>query len=238
MNSVQLSTDLCSRSAAEAYQTSGRVFLPRFFSRTTAVRLEREALAIRHWGVSIAPTGIDRDYIDSARAQNLTPTDYRNLCDLAYSQNGQGMAHFYESISLDDERFDGTSLQEAREFLRSQSMIGFLRPLFGDLDITVTSLVLTRYRTGHFYSSHHDAIDGESHIASFVISLTRNWRLEWGGLLRFPKRNLEVTTTFVPRFDSISIFQASQTHSVSAVSPGAQTPRISIAGVVKLVERG
>ena len=64
-----------------------------------------------------------------------------------------------------------------------------------------------------------------------MINLSRDWLPDWGGLLQFlDPAERRVVDTFVPLWNSLSLFRVPQPHVVSLVAPWAGSPRYSITG--------
>jgi Rps23 Pro-64 3,4-dihydroxylase Tpa1-like proline 4-hydroxylase len=63
-----------------------------------------------------------------------------------------------------------------------------------------------------------------------VINLGHDWQADWGGLLQFFDESGQVTESFVPRYNTLSLFRVPQLHAVSLVAPWAERPRFGITG--------
>ena len=116
------------------------------------------------------------------------------------------------------------------DFLNSEEFIAFARWLVNDPKITHVSAQATRYRPGHFLTRHQDKDPHEDRAYAYVINLTKNWHADWGGLLQFENDAGDVTQTFTPHWNSLSLFKVPQSHIVSLVSPFAIEDRLAITG--------
>lgn len=77
----------------------------------------------------------------------------------------------------------------------------------------------------------HDDIDGpKKRIAAYVLNLTHDWSVEWGGILNFLDEDGHIAEGYVPRFNALNVFDVGVPHFVSYVAPYAQAPRLSITG--------
>jgi SM-20-related protein len=66
---------------------------------------------------------------------------------------------------------------------------------------------------------------------AYVFSFTKNWKIDWGGLLQFhDDENCKIIDSYVPAFNALTIFRVPQWHSVSYVTPFAMGPRYAVAG--------
>lgn len=130
-----------------------------------------------------------------------------------------------------DRRDPGLVLHRVLEFFNSPDYLEFSRVLTGDRSIRRIDAQATRYRPGHFLNYHDDSDhDAEGRRYAYVVNLTRDWFADWGGLLTFVDAAGRVVETFVPRFNTLSLFRVPQGHFVSPVAPWARGPRLSITG--------
>ena len=153
----------------------------------------------------------------------------------ARSENDQGGFRFaYDSYMMVEaylhKRDPGLLLHDVLELLNSREYVAFVQALTGDIRIRRVNAQATRYRSGHFLRYHTDIHSGEGRLYAYVINLTREWRADWGGLLQFIDAKGEVTRTFMPRWNSLSLFAVPAGHAVSLVSPWANSERLAITG--------
>lgn len=114
--------------------------------------------------------------------------------------------------------------------LNSEPMLTALRALTGDDRIVYLDAQATRYRPGHFLTQHNDDVANANRLFAYVLNLTPDWRVDWGGLLQFISEEGHVEEAYAPRWRALNIFQVPQVHSVSIVAPFAGAPRYSITG--------
>jgi len=89
---------------------------------------------------------------------------------------------------------------------------------------------VTAYGHGDFLTGHDDDLAGSGRAAAFVLGLTPQWRLEWGGLLMFHELGQVPFWGMGPQFNTLDLFAVPKYHSVSLVSPAAPRRRYSITG--------
>ena len=117
------------------------------------------------------------------------------------------------------------------ETLASQPTIDFIRAITGDSGIMRVDAQATLYDAGNFLKLHNDSeYDGLPRRFAYVLNLGRDWQADWGGLLLFHDEAGNVIDTFVPHFNSLSLFAVPALHSVSFVTPHALQPRLAITG--------
>jgi Rps23 Pro-64 3,4-dihydroxylase Tpa1-like proline 4-hydroxylase len=121
-------------------------------------------------------------------------------------------------------------LHRVLEFFNSPVYLDFLRHLTGDVRIRRVNAQATRYRPGHFLRQHTDEELSEGRLYAYVLNLTPQWRADWGGLLQFIDPDGRVTETFLPRWNTLSLFAVPAGHAVSLVAPWARGDRLAITG--------
>ena len=145
-----------------------------------------------------------------------------------------GFQYQYDSIRVPDDRASrlasATTLDKFADFLSSEAVLGVLSEIAGGVPIRFADAQATRYCPRDFLTRHDDAVAGKDRVFAYVLNLVDEWRSEWGGLLTFVGDRDHVAETFVPRFNSLSLFAIGQQHFVSAVADYAPAPRISVTG--------
>jgi len=109
----------------------------------------------------------------------------------------------------------------------------FLRELTGDARIASADLQATRYRPGHFLTTHDDQADGKHRLYAYVLGLTKNWRPEFGGLLLLHDAAGNIERGLTPGFNVLNIFRVPHPHSVSQVASFSPGFRYSFTGWLK-----
>lgn len=156
----------------------------------------------------------------------------RLLADVA---DAKGEFRFaYESYMMvtayQEGRDPDLALHRVLEVFNSPQYLAFLRELTGDARIRRVNAQATRYRAGHFLRYHTDAESREGRLYAYVLNLTRDWQADWGGLLQFVDGEGRVTDTFLPRWNTLSLFKVPTGHAVSLVAPWAEQDRMAITG--------
>ena len=65
---------------------------------------------------------------------------------------------------------------------------------------------------------------------AYVFNLTKNWRPDWGGVLRFLHDDGVTGTGLIPTFNALNFFAVPQRHVVSQVATYAGAVRYSLTG--------
>lgn len=146
----------------------------------------------------------------------------------------RGFQYAYDNYPVGDIAADGGALPPllagVHDLVAAGGFVAFLRDLTGDTRIATADLQATRYRPGHFLTTHDDQVDGKHRLYAYVLGLTKHWRPEYGGLLLFPDGAGHIAHGLTPGFNVLSIFRVPQPHSVSQVASFAPTFRYSITG--------
>lgn len=151
------------------------------------------------------------------------------LLDKAVAMGGRfGFQFRYEVIRL-TETSTGP-LAQFRDFMSSPAVLALLRTITDTDDIAFADAHASRYRPGHFLSTHDDRVDKMGRRAAYVMNLTPQWRPDWGGLLQFFDNRGDVTRAFMPNYNTLNIFSVPQLHNVSWVTPLAAAPRYAVTG--------
>tara|TARA_R100000544_G_scaffold4464_2_gene1741 strand:+ start:165 stop:878 length:714 start_codon:yes stop_codon:yes gene_type:complete len=123
---------------------------------------------------------------------------------------------------------------ELRSFLKSPEAIKLINRITGAEIKEATQLFSSLYEEGDFLSIHHDGPNGK---VGFVFNLCPGWKADWGGLLHTLDDDQQaVTKTYVPGFNTLTLFDSSQDtgypHYVSHVLK-TDAKRISFTGWYK-----
>jgi Rps23 Pro-64 3,4-dihydroxylase Tpa1-like proline 4-hydroxylase len=222
----------------ETLRREGRVQIQHFLQHEVATAL-RDCLAQEvPWTLALQ---------DGAGARTISFADYARLdaADRAalYLSAAQvpadtelprGFRFAYDSYMMvsayNEGRDPGLLLHRVLEFMNSPEYVGALRALTGDPRIRRVNAQATRYRPGQFLRQHTDAHSGEGRLYAYVINLTPAWQADWGGLLQFIGDDGGVADSWLPRWNSLSLFAVPAPHAVSLVAPWAHGDRLAITG--------
>lgn len=176
--------------------------------------------------------------IDHAIYSALTDEQARQLfADTAASAGQEGDDGFrfaYDSYMMvrayQERRDPGLLLHRVLELFNSPDYLAFARHLTGDTRIRRVNAQATRYRPGQFLRHHNDEELDEGRLYAYVLNLSRGWQADWGGLLQFIGSDGRVQDTFLPIWNTLSLFAVPAGHAVSLVAPWARDDRLSITG--------
>lgn len=166
--------------------------------------------------------------------QRIDTTKRKQFEQLVWREANRGFGYLFENIPIFDlgcnEKLDDPNLRTIFDFVRSEGFVSLGRQITGDDRITFADCQLTRYRAGHFLTMHNDDVSGKNRSAAFVLSLTKNWKLDFGGLLNVLDSAGDLSQTLKPSYNQLNIFKVPQDHAVSAVAPFVTEARYAITG--------
>jgi SM-20-related protein len=184
------------------------------------------ALAEQDWILEIS------DYVQSAKlrvpCRSLEKPDDLLSALETIPHNLDRDKLFFMRLCVPDEDFNRPELSEFSRFLKSEPFLNVMREITGRMEITHSWLEATCYDKCCFLGGHKDDHHPDNLVA-FVLNLTPQWQLDWGGLLMLLFPNMPPTIV-PPIWNSLSMFNVPLDHLVSCVSPAAMQKRYSITG--------
>lgn len=166
------------------------------------------------------------DWTDPAHPvrQQLTPGLFANACD--------GFQYSYAALRIPHpgEHCADPLLCRIADLLADQAVLDWLGEVTGIAAPRFVDGQVTAYGQGDFLTGHDDDLAGSGRRAAFVLGLTPQWRMEWGGLLMFHEQTRVEFSGLCPQFNTLDLFRVPKYHSVSLVSPAAPRRRFSVTG--------
>ncbi|MGH8403656.1 MAG: 2OG-Fe(II) oxygenase, partial [Gammaproteobacteria bacterium] len=167
------------------------------------------------WGVA---------YIDDEKSTLLTAdkiaaftqADWLNLNDKVQARAVNKYQFIYNSYMMitayKEKRDPGLLLHSMVEFVNAPPFLELLRTVTRVPNIMKADAQATRYIQGHFLKKHNDIVTSQYREVAYVLNLTKDWQADWGGLLQFMDDEGNVTDTFMPTFNSLTLFQVPMWH--------------------------
>ena len=116
------------------------------------------------------------------------------------------------------------------KYLAGDEFFEFARSLTANKEIAYIDGHATRYVARHFLKEHSDESPFERRRLAYVISMTRDWTADMGGLTQFMNDEGGVVDCFVPTFNTFTVFSVPVKHMVSYVPPWVSGERLSVTG--------
>lgn len=151
---------------------------------------------------------------------------------LRYAQLNE-FQYFYEFIRLVSDKYDAPQLlQPMAEYINSAACIDAMKQISGEQGVNQIDAQLTGYKPGHFLKRHSD--DGykakRSRKVAYVLSLSKQWQADWGGLLHLQDKDKRIIESFTPSYNTLILFKVPTSHLVSQVTNYCPQTRFSISG--------
>ncbi len=216
---------------AETYARDRRVHIPAILTAESAERVHR--CLVQETQFSIV-TRNGEGYVRRRPDAGLTPQQESGLMRGAYARARDDFHYLYDNhpMSNDGEPYPEPShyLAAVTRFLNSKPMLDFARRVTGSAAIDFAEAQATRYRAGHFLNLHDDDFSGKKRVGAYVLNMTPDWQLDWGGALLFPDRQGHIAEGYAPTFNALNILAVPQPHLVGFVSPFAGAARYCVTG--------
>jgi hypothetical protein len=152
----------------------------------------------------------------------------RDLQASLHREAAQGQGFAYEGLRLGEGRAPAP-LEALLRAVNERAVLDRIEAVTGER-VTRANGQLTRYRPGHYLTRHRDDPEGETRRLAYVLSLTRAWHPDQGGLLMFYTDDGQPRDAWIPALGTLSLFSVRHVHSVTVVSPFAPRPRLSVTG--------
>jgi len=211
---------------------ASRVQIPEFLQPEAAEALYQCLQNEIPWALAERSDGVSHT-LDAASYAAMSPAEQQALLHKAYVRAGSEFQFSYDSYMMlraVKEGWTPNLLHAVLEFLNEPEFLQFARRISGEPGIRAVSAQATRYRPGQFLTRHQDEEVKEGRVCAYVINLSKDWQADWGGLLQFQGDADTVLDTFVPQWNSLSLFRVPQSHAVTLVTPWAANPRLAITG--------
>jgi Rps23 Pro-64 3,4-dihydroxylase Tpa1-like proline 4-hydroxylase len=172
--------------------------------------------------------------LDRAHQQSLSE-EQRTALDLAvYGRARREFQFRYETIRVPDEeperRARNKDLCRFASWLSGGPARDLLRTVTGEPRIAFADAQATAYGPGDFLTEHDDAVAGKGRLAAYVLGLSPEWRISWGGLFLLHAPDGARAEALAPGFNRLNLFRVPQVHSVSEVTRAVPYRRYSITG--------
>jgi Rps23 Pro-64 3,4-dihydroxylase Tpa1-like proline 4-hydroxylase len=196
-----------------------------FLNETTAMKIYNVLLKLpdKYW---INMSGFDTTKDESRIIKkNIKKIKYFNKKAISAFSKGNFSFNFHKTFYAKQTLF---------KIFNSYKFISYINNITKNkFNLTkLTSIFISRYKTGHFLSPHSDKNNGK---IGFVINLSRNWKPHYGGNLHIMDKSREnVIYTFTPSFNNLIFFEIPPEngipHFVSHVSPSIKNMRFAVTG--------
>jgi Rps23 Pro-64 3,4-dihydroxylase Tpa1-like proline 4-hydroxylase len=231
----EFSSALDVESAALAFQRHGRTRIVDVLRRDCADALHACLSREVPWRLAYN-RGEQPLLLDPAVVRGMDPGRQQQLNQEIIAGARQGFQYAYYSYPMVTAYLNGSDpgllLHRLLEWLVSPGVLETVRRVTGIPSLRKCDGQATCYLPGHFLTQHDDRGTGsEGRRVGYVLSVTKDWRVDWGGLLQFlAAEGRQVEEAWVPGYNALALFRVPVLHSVSCVAPFARQARFAITG--------
>jgi len=227
-----ISENIDTHLAQRDYRAMGRCRIDHFLSE--AVSQELYKALDDHTEFDVAYACSPEPKLVSAEAwRNMDGPGRQRLHSQLRSQAAEGRGFLYCTYIA--RRQVGASSRQAAlldtvfDFWGGEALRRIIFDVTG-IEVTGAECQFTRFTPGQYLTRHRDTLVGNRRKIAFVLGMSRDWHPDWGGLLHFYRESGEIEEVWIPRFNTLQIFDITHIHGVSAVAPCAPRGRYSLTG--------
>ena len=228
--SLTLNSDIDVAGLSERFLRDGRVRIPRLFVRG-APELYQHLQNNQDW-VQLANHGNGTHELSWSAWCQPGSTARSALEPGIFARARDGFQYSYAALRVPtaEEQSENRVLAAISDLLRGEPMLALLESITGVTSPQFTDGQVTAYGEGDFLTGHDDNLAGSDRKVAFVLGLTPQWRLEWGGLLLFHELGGIDCCGLIPQFNTLDLFAIPRYHSVTMVTRAAPRRRFSVTG--------
>jgi len=227
-----LNQNLDIKELQRAYSANKRINIKNAFDVNVAYKVLISLENDIPWQLAYMEQGVP-SLLSAKQLAGMTDDQLMEIYNRIIQQGALGFQFCYYHYSVTDENLvtcpDESYIYAFSEFLCSERFFELARSITGVTEIRNIEIQTARYTGGNYLLMHNDSQKPKRRVA-FVLNLTREWHVDWGGLLHFISRDGQVTETFVPTFNSLTFFTVPVLHKVSYVMPFVKQSRYSVTG--------
>lgn len=235
LTDIRLNPELDLDALASAYARDSFVQISNIFAPETAQEINtllREQVA---WRLVYADPDKGIVQLTRAEAERLGQDEMQQRMAQIMQRATRNYGYCYNGYQMTNARRDGIDeghpIHHITDFLNSRAFLDFGAKIIGETGITQVDAQATLFTPGSFLTRHIDEGSQNERRAAYTLSFCPNWQTDWGGLLQFiDQQTTDVTSAWVPRFNTLTLLDGRRVHAVSPVSAFAGDGRYSIVG--------
>jgi SM-20-related protein len=219
---------------AEEFARFGRVRLPEFLKPDVAEHVY-SVFQAAPWSATFLVDNKPK-VISRVEMNAMSPQKRFELRNQIFAETLKRYQFSYLFLALEDAvgaAWDKDQVLPAlHAYLNSEAYMDLGRRIAGLSGICSVSYIASRYMRESFLAAHNDAAESlEDRLVAYTIGFSKDWKFDWGGLLQFlDAEDGRVVDSYLPTFNTLTLFRVPQLHSVSYVTPFAMGPRLSVTG--------
>lgn len=221
------------RTLAEEFSRNNRIQVRDVLMPDAAEALHHCLAKQVPWGLAYID-GEENKLIQADKVAGFTAADWSALDTRVQARPESTFQFLYNSYMMisayKEKRNPQLILHDMVEWINSPAFLQLIRAVTGIGSIMGADAQATRYMAGHFLRKHNDQVGNQYREIAYVLNLTKDWKPEWGGLLQFMDEGGTVTETYMPTFNSLTLFRVPMWHHVNQVAPSVSSARYAITG--------
>lgn len=230
---LRLNPALDGGALAADFAGRGRIHIRNVLSRDAANRIHRSLEKEGQWARSTIlgdqPRDLDLDWLAS-RGPMEAAAIRADVAERARRGFQYDFDNYRLSMAMLAGARQGWAYESVFDLLNGPDFLALVRQVTGDDRIVFADAQATRYRAGHFLTSHDDDQPGQDRLFAYVLNFTPVWRPDWGGLLAFIDGDGHIEEAWKPSFNALNIFRVPTLHAVTEVASYVAAERLSITG--------
>lgn len=232
---VETRSDIDFTALAEVYQRTGFVQIPNVFTPASADAIETILRNQIEWQLIFVDAQRGVQQLTKQQIADMTPaalqTEMQNIAALARRNIGFCYNGFHMTNQLKQNATSDHPVHTVTRYLQSQTFLSIGERVLNGPKLTQVDAQATLFTPGSFLTRHIDDGINNERRAAYTLSFTRNWQTDWGGQLQLiNKQTTDVESAWIPRWNTLTIFDGRMVHAVSQVSTFAGDGRFSIVG--------
>lgn len=235
MQSIRVNPNLDVEAIAATYARDRFVQIRNIFDPDTAQEIADILRKQVQWRLVYVDPDVGVVELTRAEAEQLGPQEMQRRMTGVMQRATRNYGYCYNAYHLTNAMRDGRDsdhpIHAVTRFLNSDAFYGFARTVIGVPGVNHVEAQATLFTQGSFLTRHIDDGAQKERRAAYTLSFCPNWQTDWGGLLQLiDQQTTDVTSAWVPRFNTLTIFDGTRVHAVSPVSAFAGDGRYSIVG--------
>lgn len=218
-----------------SYAANRFVQIPNVFANETAQQIEQILRQETPWRLIFADPGKGVAQLSQSDIEAMAPGEFQNRMQLVMQAATQNIGFCYSGYQMNHALQDGADphlrLHNITRYLNSRAFLALGEAILSETGLTKVDAQATFFNRGHFLTRHIDEGGAQQLRAAYTLGFSPGWQTDWGGQLQFIDRETtDVTSAWIPRWNTLTVFDGRLVHSVSPVSNFAGDGRYSIVG--------
>lgn len=218
------------KAAKKQFSKTRRVQIPDILDPAAAKTLNSVLVDKTAWMLNYN-LGSEVIWREMQEFRSMTSRSVKKIVNKMYETASTGGFQFVRHGRGEDQNPANTlpldpGLIDAFKFLDSKEMTDFLKKVTGK-SVKLKTVEAQWYKPENFQTRGSDMPEA---TLGFVLLMAKNWVADWGGNTYFYDDEGGISEIFVPKFNSLEIFEGKAPRSITDVAQYSTEYRVSIAG--------